>query len=416
MKKVLFACLVLLLVGLIPDAAAQSDTDVRFVHALPSACSPTARRQVLWYLYTDTNRGLYYCSAANTFSLVGDTATPPPGSVLRLYDPTYSSIFSPSTTRFSVGSTSAQVIPTTNHFTGVDFYAIANMAGSSNKVAFALSNQWAISGNASSSSMYGIWNQWRESTGFSGSMSNGIGIFNRFTPNQGSLTGELVGVDSLVGAGGSGFSTSADNSNIYAIYGRTVHGYHITANRVAGVRALTQGANASSGATVTHLIGLDVRHWGGSGTAANNTVTNRYGVYIGNYSTSNYLVTNNYGIYLDSTIDELGSGSKYAIYSQSVSPTFLSGSLTFDATHTTAGTTGDQTVNKPAFSVNFAAAASSLTVTNSFVSASSMLLCTVQTNDTTMKSVAAVAGSGSVVLHPNAAPTAETRVYCEVRD
>lgn len=88
MKKVSFTFLVLFgLVGAVPEkAAAQSDADVRFVHTLPSACLPTARRQVLWYLYTASGRGLYYCSADNTFSLVGDTAytapTLTPGSVL----------------------------------------------------------------------------------------------------------------------------------------------------------------------------------------------------------------------------------------------------------------------------------------------------------------------------------------------
>ena len=85
-----------------------------------------------------------------------------------------------------------------------------------------------------------------------------------------------------------------------------------------------------------------------------------------------------------------------------------------DATIITAGTTGNQTINKALFAVNFAAAGTSLTVTNSLVSANSLVVCTVQTNDTTMKSVAAVPASGSVVLHANAAATAETRVACNV--
>lgn len=79
-------------------------------------------------------------------------------------------------------------------------------------------------------------------------------------------------------------------------------------------------------------------------------------------------------------------------------------------TITAAGTTGAQTINKTAGSVNFAAAATSLVVTNSFVTANSVIIATVGTNDTTMKSVAAVANSGSFTLYANAAPTAETRV------
>jgi hypothetical protein len=79
-------------------------------------------------------------------------------------------------------------------------------------------------------------------------------------------------------------------------------------------------------------------------------------------------------------------------------------------TITAVATVGAQTINKTAGSVNFAAAATSLVVTNSFVDANSVILATVATNDTTMKSVAAVASAGSFTLHANAGATAETRV------
>lgn len=79
-------------------------------------------------------------------------------------------------------------------------------------------------------------------------------------------------------------------------------------------------------------------------------------------------------------------------------------------TITAGGTTGDQTIDKQAGSVNFAAAATSLTVTNSYVTTNSVIIATVATNDTTMKSVSVVAGAGSFVLHANAAANAETRV------
>jgi hypothetical protein len=84
--------------------------------------------------------------------------------------------------------------------------------------------------------------------------------------------------------------------------------------------------------------------------------------------------------------------------------------LRMDKTITASGTNGAQTINKPAGSVNFAAAATSLVVTNSLVTTSSVIIATVATNDTTMKSVAAVAAAGSFTLHANAAATAATRV------
>jgi hypothetical protein len=85
-------------------------------------------------------------------------------------------------------------------------------------------------------------------------------------------------------------------------------------------------------------------------------------------------------------------------------------SIPWDKTVTAALTTGNQTINKPVGTVNFAAAASSLTVTNSLVTTSSIIITTVRTNDSTMDSVQAVPGSGSFVLYANAAATAETSV------
>lgn len=84
--------------------------------------------------------------------------------------------------------------------------------------------------------------------------------------------------------------------------------------------------------------------------------------------------------------------------------------LLIDKTITTGGTTGAQTINKASGSVNFAAAATSLVVTNSIVTANSVIVCTVGTNDVTMLSVRVVAGSGSFTIYANAAPTSETRV------
>lgn len=86
------------------------------------------------------------------------------------------------------------------------------------------------------------------------------------------------------------------------------------------------------------------------------------------------------------------------------------GQLHAGKTITAGGTTGNQTINQPCGSVNFAATATALTVTNSLVTANSVIMVTIGTNDATMNSVNAVAGSGSFVINANAAATAETRV------
>ena len=75
--------------------------------------------------------------------------------------------------------------------------------------------------------------------------------------------------------------------------------------------------------------------------------------------------------------------------------------------------TGNQTINKAAFSVNFVAAATSLVVTNSLVGVNSIVVCTIATNDATAINVRAVPAAGSVTLYVPAA-TAETRASCIV--
>lgn len=85
-------------------------------------------------------------------------------------------------------------------------------------------------------------------------------------------------------------------------------------------------------------------------------------------------------------------------------------SVQFQATNTTAGTTGNQTINKISGTVNFAAAASTLTVTNSLVTTSSIVFAVVRTNDTTATIKNVVPGSGSFVITLTAGATAETSV------
>lgn len=99
----------------------------------------------------------------------------------------------------------------------------------------------------------------------------------------------------------------------------------------------------------------------------------------------------------------------YAVYIND-GASYFGGDVQLNKTITAGGTTGAQTINKNAGSVNFAASATSLVVTNNKVTANSVIIATVATNDSTMKSVSAVAASGSFTLYANAAATAETRV------
>lgn len=223
--------------------------------------------------------------------------------------------------------------------------------------------------------------------------------------NADSQFDEVVGISSGTIHGG---PSAAGSNRLVAIQG-LAGGSHGGLLNTAIAGEFGYSTTAGIAATTTNATVLRA-------TATNRTLTvatDLRGLSFDGWSNTG-TVTTSYGIYADSSID-LGA-TRWFIWSGSTSPSFLSGKLSFDATYTAGGTTGNRTINKPAFSVNFAAAASSLTVTNSFVTTASMLLCTVQTNDGTLKSVSAVAGVGSVLLTGNAAATGETKVYCEVRN
>ena len=91
----------------------------------------------------------------------------------------------------------------------------------------------------------------------------------------------------------------------------------------------------------------------------------------------------------------------------------VSGDVILSKTITAPGTTGAQTINKSTGRVNFAAAATSLVVTNSLATANSIINATAATNDATgyVKSVVAAAGSFTIYV---VAPTAEMAVNFSV--
>jgi hypothetical protein len=86
------------------------------------------------------------------------------------------------------------------------------------------------------------------------------------------------------------------------------------------------------------------------------------------------------------------------------------GKNTYWATNTATGTTGARTINRPSGTVNFAAGATSLVVTNSLCTTSSIVFAVVRTNDTTADIKNVEPGAGQFTIRLNAAATAETSV------
>lgn len=86
------------------------------------------------------------------------------------------------------------------------------------------------------------------------------------------------------------------------------------------------------------------------------------------------------------------------------------GDFALDRTITAAATTGNQIINKPAGTVNIAAAGTSVTVTNSLVTTSSIIFTVLRTNDSATSIKNVVPGSGSFVINLTAGANAEVSI------
>jgi hypothetical protein len=208
------------------------------------------------------------------------------------------------------------------------------------------------------------------------------GFFSAISGGSGaSGLGSITGVLGVVGMAHNGNTTNAFAGDFYL---QSSPSSPSIVTKAAAVRAR---AVVRSGVTVNDMRGLSISDWE---------------PLVGSVGTS-------YGIYADSTID-IGT-SKYFIYSLSASPSFFTGKINFDATNTTAGTTGARTINKPTGTVNFAAGTSQLVLTNALINSNSLIFCNVRTNDATAISCRATdAGSGVATIRLNANATGETSV------
>lgn len=93
-----------------------------------------------------------------------------------------------------------------------------------------------------------------------------------------------------------------------------------------------------------------------------------------------------------------------------VNEVFSVGDIQLDREIVAPRTTGAKIINKIAGVFNFAAGASSLIVTNSFVNENSLIFCTIRSNDATAIIKNVVCDAGRFTVRLNAAATAETPV------
>jgi hypothetical protein len=86
------------------------------------------------------------------------------------------------------------------------------------------------------------------------------------------------------------------------------------------------------------------------------------------------------------------------------------GAISVSSTNTASGTTGNRTINKASGTVNIAAAGTTVTVTNSLVTAASIVMAVLRTNDSTAQIKNVVPSAASFVINLSAAATAEVSI------
>lgn len=249
------------------------------------------------------------------------------------------------------------------------------------------------------------------------------------TVSSGGLTTSYTGFSALNTGGGTGF-TSYGTGLIFNNSGRDVDMTLAGTSgkfRIVGTPTIEASVTDYVNQTVMSTINASVNSQVLNGQRINNTLG--FGAFTG-LTYNNLRLSTGFsptsgthtysGLVFDATINQTGgaNGITRGIY---INPTLTAaadfraievtaGSINVTKTITTPGTTGDQTINKLAGTVNIAAAGTTVTVTNSLVTANSIIMCTVQTNDTTAVLKNVVPTAGSFVINLNAATTAETAI------
>jgi len=219
------------------------------------------------------------------------------------------------------------------------------------------------------------------------------GAFTTLTSSGSAAVGGAISSDRVLHVNGA--ITGATSAYGVVVNGTIQSGVTVAAH-------LNRSSLTTQAAAFTLALGTHYAAFQGT-IGATSAVTDQVGFYADSGLTG---ATNNYGF---RGILSAAAG-RYNLYMDGTAPNYFAGDMQFNKTVTAAGTTTPQTINKNAGSVNFAAADASKVVTNSLVTANSIIIATVATNDATMKSVQAVAAAGSFTLYANAAATAETRV------
>jgi len=231
------------------------------------------------------------------------------------------------------------------------------------------------------------------------------------TPTSANLAAAVTGE---TGSGSLVFATSPTISNPTASTSSSSTPALIASGPTSGIDTIQiRGTNNSSYSSIGFMDTSNAQKgsFGFAGTTAGsyaNTIflnsTGGVPLTLGTAATERMRISTAGGVSIGTTTD---SGTSNLLVAGTIT---TSSSLNLPKTITAAGTTGARTINQPTGSVNFAAGATSLVVTNSLVSTSSVIMVTMASNDATAAGLRVVAGAGSFTIHLMTAPTAEMRV------
>jgi len=269
--------------------------------------------------------------------------------------------------------------------------------------------------------------------GYQAGYNNTIGYDNIFQSYQAGFS-NTDGVRNIFQGSQAGYANTSGSSNIFqgTLSGRfntigaenVFQGYQAGQNNISGSNSVCLGASSGryigTGTTVATIINNSVLIGSNSRTLADNETNALVIGYLGRGLGSNTAVIGNSSttrakIWGSLENQSSGTTTGTSLLIQNTTPVELlkvldNGKISFAATNTAAGTTGAQTINKASGTVNFAAAATSLVVTNSLCTTSSIVFAVIRTNDATAWIENVVPAAGSFTINLGAAATAETSV------
>lgn len=266
-------------------------------------------------------------------------------------------------------------------------------------ITFSLSTAAAhtVLGNATGSTAAPAYNTFSAALDDAISSTQGTIMYRNATGWVGLAPGTATNVLTTGGAGANPSWAAAGGGSVAnptATIGLTaVNGTATSAIRSDGAPALSQAIVPTW--TGTHTFNV--------GPFMNNT--------SGNYTHINGVTTTSQSFGLEVAAGTNGNDVALLVTSQTGGPGVMLrvlGNGEIDLTKTIAATTGAQTINKVSGQVQFAAAATSLVVTDSLCATTSIINCTLGTNDATAVFGNVVAGAGSFTINLKTAPTGTT--------